>query len=372
MAAAKRKAWSDLLGTGGTDTDNAGPGDEEPKQPPVTVFMHTIVGNPENPRSEQDYTDEDPEFRELKASMKEIGQLQPLAVMSREVFEHAKADLITQSPAKTRKQIRDAEWVVVTGNRRLAAARQLGWTRIDIRVQDRLGDEDGMVDEAVIIENIHRKNLAPIKEAEFLRRLVDRHGSQDKVAERIGKSQMYVSHRLALLKLAPDIQAEVDAGTVKLKDARQLAGQTQDPAEQRARVEDLKKQAAQPKPPRTPRPKPEPSVQNPVLNPAPSSNGHPSAEDVQNRVLKAVPDVGQRVPARQDEGAPEGLPEQRPGPPSVDNAVASPPRLPYDDGNFIAQHLIRKMPPAELMVVTRLLNQHADQSGLEDAAPATS
>ena len=117
------------------------------------VFMDwgNEVGNPDNPRPEDDYSDSDPEFRELKASMKEIGQLQPLAVVSRETFERAKPEAVAAASSKIRKLIRDADWVVVTGNRRLAAARQLGWTRIDIRVQDHLGDEDGRLDEAVAV-----------------------------------------------------------------------------------------------------------------------------------------------------------------------------------------------------------------------------
>jgi ParB family chromosome partitioning protein len=355
--AAKKKDWTELLGgpakTDSTDTDS-----EAPKEPPVTVFMHTIVGNPENPRSEEDYTDEDPEFLDLKASMKEIGQLQPLAVLSRHVFEQAKSDLMAHASPTTRKMIQDAEWVVVTGNRRLAAARQLGWTRIDIRVQDRLGDEDGMVDEAVIIENIHRKNLAPIKEAEFLRRMVERHGSQDKVAERIGKSQMYVSHRLALLKLAPDVQAEVDAGAVKLKDARQLAGQTQDHAEQRKRVEELKKQAAQPKPPRPPRPQPKPPVQNPVLKPNPSSAAQPPAAGLQNPVFKAPPAAPETT---------EAIPEPRANgaPPAGDQPATledrQPPKLPYDDGIFLGQHLSLKVDNKPYFLMLHVLLEKAEE-----------
>lgn len=265
MASTKKKAaWSELLGTGNApeETSEAG-ADTGSKEPPAVALMHTVVSNPENPRPEEDYTDDDAEFGELKASMREIGQLQPLAVVSRSVYEQAKPEAVAKLKPKTKRQFREAEWVVVTGNRRLAAARQLGWTRIDIRLQDHLGDEDGRIDDAVIIENIHRKNIAPIREAEFLRRMVAKHGSQDEVARRIGKSQMYVSHRLALLKLAPDLQEQVDAGELKLKDARQLAGKTADHDEQRTRVAEMQRQAAEPKPPREPR---RAQVQNPVLN----------------------------------------------------------------------------------------------------------
>lgn len=346
MAATKKPAWRDVLGSTGTPAEDA----EVPKEPPATVYMHTIVGNPDNPRAEEDYTDDDAEFRELKASMKEIGQLQPLAVVSRHVYEQAKPDAVAKAPAKTSKAIQEADWVVVTGNRRLAAARQLGWTRIDIRVQDQLGDEDGRIDEAVIIENIHRKNLAPIREAEYLAGMVKRHGSQEKVAERIGKSQMFVSQRLALLNLAPDLREEVDAGTLKIKAARQVA-RTADHEEQRARVAELKAKTAEPKPTAGPDPVP---VQNRVLKPAPEPVVVPSTGSVQNRVLNGAPAV--------DPERAESIPEPRSDvSPTVEGAegVERPlKRFPYEDGFSAAQHLIRKMPPAELEKVTDLLNEH--------------
>lgn len=285
--AAKKKGWNDLLGKPGTGRGaDAAAAEDGPTEPPATVLMHTIVHNPENPRDEDDCSDTDPEFVELKDSMKEIGQLQPLAVVSRSVYERTK-------PGHG-KALRDAEWVVVTGNRRLAAARQLGWTRIDVKVQDRLGDGDGsMIDEAVIIENIHRKNIAPIREAEFLQRMVERLGSQDKAAARIGKSQMYVSHRLALLQLAPDVQHDVDTGAVKLKDVRTITRKPHE--EQRAAVAELKKKAAAPK---ASKKAAAPPVQNPVLKPVPAPAAVSVAQEVQNPVLnEPEPPAGEQPPS---------------------------------------------------------------------------
>lgn len=346
MAASKKKAWADLLGSPTPAADTDQPSATERAEPPVTVLMHTIVGNPANPRPEEDYTDDDPEFRELKASMREIGQLQPLAVVSRHVFTQAKADAVAQASAATRKLIQEADWVVVTGNRRLAAARQLGWTRIDIRVQDQLGDEDGRIDEAVIIENIHRKNLAPIREAEYLAGMLERHGSQEKVAERIGKSQVYVSQRLALLKLAPDIRSEVDAGTLKIKEARQLAGQTADHDEQRARMAELKAKASEPKPPRA---RPEP-VQNPVLKPAPEPAPIGESAPVQNPVLKSVP------PPPADRS--DSIPEPRDAPADAQSVDGQPRRFPYEDAFSACRHLVTKMPEDVLATLTELLVEH--------------
>ncbi|MEV5730331.1 ParB/RepB/Spo0J family partition protein [Streptomyces pharetrae] len=352
--AAKKKDWADLLGKGSSPsspTVTVAP--DQPQQPPTTVLMHTIVGNPDNPRPELDYSDDDPEFRELKASMREIGQLQPLAVVSRHVFEKAKPEAVAHASPKVRKLIEAAEWIVVTGNRRLAAARQLGWTRIDIRVQDQLGDEDGRIDEAVLIENIHRKNLAPIKEAEALAVMIKRHGSQEKVAERIGKSQMFVSQRLALLNLAPDIQEEVDAGSLKIKDARRIA-RIDDPEKQRTEAAEAKARAAAPKV----RTSTTPSVQNPVLNQAPDA-APPSASTAesattgtaaQNPVLEEAPPEAEQQP--------DGIPEQRHEAAEAQVEAGPLKRFPYNDGVTAAQYLIHKMPPDEFEKMLDRLIEH--------------
>lgn len=251
MAATKPKPkWAEMLGGPAAETDTAA--DAEPKAPPTTVLMHTVVGNPGNPRAASDYTDADDEFRDLKASMQTVGQLQPAVAMSRATFCRSRPEYADAVPT-------DAEWVVILGNRRLHAARELGWTKFEIRVKDHLADEgDDKVDEAVVIENIHRKNIAPYQEAVFLQRMLERHGSQEKVADRIGKSQMYVSNRLALLNLTPEVRDVVDSKQIRVKAAEQIA-KLKDPEEQKARVAEELEKAAQPKV-RKPRP-----VQNPVL-----------------------------------------------------------------------------------------------------------
>ncbi|MFG2296255.1 ParB/RepB/Spo0J family partition protein [Streptomyces sp. NPDC048603] len=233
----KRTNFASLIGE--KSSASASSAEPEAKAPPTSALMHTVVGNPGNPRREGEYSTSDPGFEELMVTLKEVGQLQPVVVVSREVFLRLK-------PEHT-KAVGSADWVVVNGNRRFAAARQLGWTRIDIKVQDHLGDGKGLLDEAVIIENIHRKAIEPCKEAAFLQGLVERYGSQDKVASRIGKSQMYVSHRLSLLRLAPELQRRVDAGVFKLKAARELAARTADHEEQRAQFAELQRQAELPK-----------------------------------------------------------------------------------------------------------------------------
>ncbi|MFE5595728.1 ParB/RepB/Spo0J family partition protein [Streptomyces sp. NPDC056549] len=285
---AAKKPWTDLLDGPGKPGSKRVSADEPAKADlsPTTVYMHTLIGNPENPRTDLDYTDEDSDFRELKESMKSVGQLQPAVALSREAYLRLKPE--------QGSRIGDAEWVVILGNRRFHAAKQLGWTKFEIRVRDRLGNEnDDKVDEAVVIENIHRKNIPPYKEAEFLQRMVERHGSQEKVAERIGKSQMYVSNRLALLNLTPELRDVVDTKQIKVKTAEKIA-KIQDPEQQRAVAAEEIRKAQEPKAPRKRAAAPEPltsPIQNPVLKSeaeAPETGGGAVATEVAGQTETAV------------------------------------------------------------------------------------
>ncbi|MFE1343421.1 ParB/RepB/Spo0J family partition protein [Streptomyces sp. NPDC058757] len=285
---ATKKPWADLLDGPGKPGGKRASADASAKAeaPPTTVYMHTLVGNPENPRSNADYCDDDSDFRELKESMKSVGQLQPAVAMSREAFLRVKPE--------HGQALGDAQWVVILGNRRFHAAKQLGWTKFEIRVRDRLGnDDDDKLDEAVVIENIHRKNIPPYKEAEFLQRMVERHGSQEKVAERIGKSQMYVSNRLALLNLPPELQEAVDTKQLKVKTAEKIA-KIQDPEQQKAIAAEELRKAQAPKAPRKRAPAPVgPPVQNPVLNEASGVGGTAAAKrDLSRRDNPLLEDRG--------------------------------------------------------------------------------
>ncbi|MFE3121818.1 ParB/RepB/Spo0J family partition protein [Streptomyces hydrogenans] len=293
---ATKKPWADLLDGPGKPGSKRASAEEPAKVevPPTTVYMHTLVGNPENPRTDADYRDDDSDFRELKESMKSVGQLQPAVAMSREAFLRVKPE--------HSKALGDAQWVVILGNRRFHAAKQLGWTKFEIRVRDRLGSQDDdKLDEAVVIENIHRKNIPPYKEAEFLQRMVERHGSQEKVAERIGKSQMYVSNRLALLNLAPELRDVVDTKQLKVKTAEKIA-KIQDPEQQKEIAAEELRKAREPKAPRkravAP---PAPPLQNPVLNEARSAEETaPVATAVQDRPDVVVPEPRLHEPGTEE------------------------------------------------------------------------
>lgn len=178
---------------------------------PTSAPITQLALNPENPRENYDDVDE------LADSLRESGQLQALTVVDRDLF-------LAHYPRHA-ATLDDTRWVVITGNRRLAAARRAGITELLITVQDRLGASgDQRLRESVIIENIHRQALPPLLEAKELQALVTRHGTQAQVAKRIAKTQGWVSQRLALLKLIPQLQDQLRSGGMTVEEARAVAG----------------------------------------------------------------------------------------------------------------------------------------------------
>jgi ParB family chromosome partitioning protein len=59
-------------------------------------------------------------------------------------------------------------------------------------------------------------------QAKAIQELVQVHGSQGQVAKRLGKTPAWVSQRLALLELTPELQEKVEAGELKVEPARRI------------------------------------------------------------------------------------------------------------------------------------------------------
>ncbi len=114
------------------------------------------------------------------------------------IREHGLLEPIVVRPVKGRFE-------VVAGNRRLKACKLLRHKRIRCMVLD-LDDKSSF--EIALTENIQRKTLDPIEEAVAFKRYCDElgWGGQSELAKKIGKSQEYISHRIALLDLPDDVQ----------------------------------------------------------------------------------------------------------------------------------------------------------------------
>ncbi|RSS54719.1 ParB/RepB/Spo0J family partition protein [Streptomyces sp. WAC07061] len=176
--------------------------------PPSEVPIEALAHNPFNLR--EDLTDLD----ELAQSLSVRGQLQPLAVATRLAFMEA-------HPGQT-DGLGRAPYVVIDGNRRLAAAQLAGLKTMHIHVNDALSASAADILESALIANVHRVDVAPMDQARALQELVDVHGSQAQVAKRIGKTPAWVSQRLTLLNLTPDLQEKVETGELKVEPARRI------------------------------------------------------------------------------------------------------------------------------------------------------
>jgi ParB/RepB/Spo0J family partition protein len=183
---------------------------------PSSIRLDELQSNPRNPR----YDDDDPEIRELAETLERVGQLQPAVVMPIEQYLRAYPDL--------RDELGPQPWVVIVGNRRLAAARLAGRRALDVRVDSELqASED--VEDRVLIENIQRKDLPPLLEAEYLQRRLDRPGETVRsVGAAVGKSHAYVQQRLDLLRMIPEFQELFRRGEINIKTGRQLGTQPED------------------------------------------------------------------------------------------------------------------------------------------------
>lgn len=164
--------------------------------PPAELPVDRVSLNPDNPRSSLgDLTD-------LAGSLKSHGQKVAITVMNRDAYLQA-------NPSQEADLEPDTTHVVVDGSSRLAAAREAGLATIKVMVSDDQGSTAEELLESALVANIHRQDLEELDEARALQRLLVIHGSQRELAKRLHRSQGWVSQRLALLGLTPELQARI-------------------------------------------------------------------------------------------------------------------------------------------------------------------
>jgi ParB family chromosome partitioning protein len=84
--------------------------------------------------------------------------------------------------------------------------------------------EPAQIEEIALIDNLQRQDLAPLDEARAIKQMIDEHSyTQRQLAGRLGKSQTWISQRLVLLDLAPELVEQVMAGELDQTAARELA-----------------------------------------------------------------------------------------------------------------------------------------------------
>ena len=171
------------------------------------VPLGELIGNPRNPR-------------------RRIGDLSDLSTIAERQLQPGvavtRATWLKIFPADE-KLIGAARYIVVNGNRRLAASKEFGRSGMDVVVRDSIATSSESILEAAIIENIGRSDFDVLEEAEAVHALVAECGSADAAAQRLGRSKGWVSQRRALLKLSPELQEKLRGGELAIRLARSLA-----------------------------------------------------------------------------------------------------------------------------------------------------
>lgn len=155
-----------------------------------------------------------------------IDKLKPGRYQPRKVFEQSALQELSESiraqgiiqPIVVR-QMNDG-YEIIAGERRWRAAQLAELHEVPAIVKD-LTDEAALA--MSLIENIQRRDLNVIEEAEALDRLVREFRlTHQEVAEAVGKSRTGVTNLLRLLKLNPDVRLLVEQGDIEMGHARAL------------------------------------------------------------------------------------------------------------------------------------------------------
>ena len=149
--------------------------------------------NPDQPRR----TFDEKALMELAESIRSVGVIQPIVVAQR-----------------------SGRYTIIAGERRYRAARLAGLKELPAIVRD--WDEAARL-EAALSENLQREDLNPIEEALGVKNLMEQCGyTQERAAERLGKSRPAVANLLRLLTLDERVIEMVRAGQLSAGHARAL------------------------------------------------------------------------------------------------------------------------------------------------------
>ena len=159
-----------------------------------TVGLDLLDANKRQPRHRFD----DAGLEELSKSIRRTGILQPV--------------LVTKEGGRFR---------IVAGERRVRAARLAGLSEVPVIVREGVTDRDHLL--LALVENVQRRDLTALEEAEAYRHLKDDFGlTQEDVAERVGKDRATVANALRLLKLAVPVREALENGEITAGHARAL------------------------------------------------------------------------------------------------------------------------------------------------------
>lgn len=164
----------------------------------------------------------DGDLRKLPIDVIKPGKYQPRKVISESELEALAASIRNQGVIQpiVVRPIENHQYEIIAGERRWRAARLAELSYIPALVRD-VSDEAALA--MALIENIQRKNLNAIEEAQALQRLIDEFDmTHQAAADAVGKSRVNVTNLLRLLKLNEDVRGLVEKGHLEMGHARAL------------------------------------------------------------------------------------------------------------------------------------------------------
>jgi ParB family chromosome partitioning protein len=174
------------------------------------VPIERIEANPDQPRLSFD----EETLKELAASIKEHGVLQPILV----------------------RPLPGGRYQLIAGERRWRSARLAGLSTIPAMIEE-IDDETAL--EIAIIENLQREDLSPLDEALIYERMTQGHGySVRKLAQKLGKDKGYIENRLRLADAPAEIKQLVSLRKDTLSHAYELL-KVADPRKRRRLAEQV-------------------------------------------------------------------------------------------------------------------------------------
>ena len=160
----------------------------------LQIPLSKIVPNPYQPRKEF----ESEALSELADSIRQYGVLQPLLV----------------APGK------GDTYILIAGERRLRASIMAGMGTVPVIVSEYTTQQ---IAEIALIENLQRKDLHYLEEAEGYEKLVNTfHLTQESMAIRVGKKQSTIANKLRLLRLPVSVRKKLHDSDLTERHARVL------------------------------------------------------------------------------------------------------------------------------------------------------
>ena len=182
----KGKGLDALIDTGDIRTEGSSNLNEIP--------VNLIEPNPNQPRREFD----EEAMNELAMSIREVGLITPI----------------------TLRQMPDGKYQIIAGERRWRASQIAGLAKMPAYIRT-VDDENVM--EMALVENIQREDLNAIEIALAYQHMADTMGmTQERIAERVGKSRTAITNYMRLLKLPAQIQMALKNHEVDMGHARAL------------------------------------------------------------------------------------------------------------------------------------------------------